>query len=184
MADQQLVARRVKRDFFDVCRKLGVVGDGVTRVGCGRRGCKERSWGWLLERITVLDEQIGDMIVVYGQRSSVEESLTANNQARSVGRLTALATVLVPFTIAAGIFSMSDEYAAGKSRFWVFWAIAVPLASVLLVWVFLVKRSPTQLLKSGISLSRRCGYNVIRKVNGLGDDSRRQRTELPIWRDR
>ncbi|KAK0609099.1 hypothetical protein DIS24_g12500 [Lasiodiplodia hormozganensis] len=143
MADQQLVTRRVKRDFFDVCRKLGVVGDRGDGRGGGGGGCKERSWGWLLERITVLDEKIGDMIVVYGQRSSVEESLTANNQARSVGRLTALATVLVPFTIAAGIFSMSDEYAAGKSKFWVFWAIAVPLASVLLVWVFLVKRSPT-----------------------------------------
>lgn len=193
MADQQLVTRRVKRDFFDVCRKLGVVdergsgraagGVGAAGVGGGGGGYKERSWGWLLERITVLDEQIGDMIVVYGQRSSVEESLIANNQARSVGRLTALATVLVPFTISAGIFSMSDEYAAGKSKFWVFWAIAVPLASLLLIWVFLVKRSPTQLLKNGISLSRRCGHNFIKKVSGLGDDSR-EGTGLPVWRDK
>ncbi|KAF4546053.1 Magnesium and cobalt transport protein [Lasiodiplodia theobromae] len=192
MADQQLVTRRVKRDFFDVCRKLGVVGDGgngrgggvgVAGVGGGGgRGCKERSWGWLLERITVLDEQIGDMIVVYGQRSSVEESLTANSQARSVGRLTALAAVLVPFSIAAGICSMSDEYAAGKSRFWVFWAIAVPLASLLLIWVFLVKRSPTQQFKSTLYAFRRWGSCVFIKANRLRSENR-EAMELPVWSD-
>lgn len=191
MADQQLVTRRVKRDFFDVCRKLGVGdergngrGGGVGAVGVGGGGgggCKERSWGWLLERITVLDEQIGDMIMVYGQRSSVEESLIANNQARSVGRLTALATVLVPFTIAAGIFSMSDEYAAGKSKFWVFWAIAVPLASLLLIWVFLVKRSPSQLLKAIFSAFQRSSFGISRKFSELSGE---RRAGLPRWRDK
>ncbi|GME22366.1 hypothetical protein MMC19_006276 [Neofusicoccum parvum] len=47
---------------------------------------------------------------------------------RSVGRLTALATVLVPFTLAAAVFPMSGDLAAGESRFWVFWAVAIPLA--------------------------------------------------------
>lgn len=57
------------------------------------------------------------MIVVYGQRSAVRESLVADDQARSVGRLTVLAGVLVPFTLAAEISSMSVEFAAAVLGF-------------------------------------------------------------------
>lgn len=163
MSDQQLVSRRLKKDFYDVCRKLGV--HGTTTAATPHH--KARSWGWLLERITILDEQIGDMIVVYGQRSSVQESKIANDQARSVGRLTALATVFVPFTVTAGVFSMSDDFAAGGDKFWVFWAVAVPLAGVLLVWVLLAKRSVTQLLKALMSFLRRTLLSLSRKANDV-----------------
>lgn len=183
MSDQQLVSRRLKKDFYDVCRKLGVTNDSTAVGGGGGGGGhhKGRSWGWLLERITVLDEQIGDMIMVYGQRSSVQESRIANSQARSVGRLTALATVLVPFTLTAGIFSMSDEFAAGQKFFWVFWAVAIPLATVLLVWVFLVKRSPTQLLEALVGLLRRSLQAILRKVREARR-GRGRKGELPTWR--
>ncbi|GME38742.1 hypothetical protein GTA08_BOTSDO05009 [Neofusicoccum parvum] len=62
MSDQQLVSRRLKKDFYDVCRKLGVASDARSSTAAAHH--KARSWGWLLERITVLDEQIGDMIMV------------------------------------------------------------------------------------------------------------------------
>ncbi|EOD48276.1 hypothetical protein UCRNP2_4970 [Neofusicoccum parvum UCRNP2] len=62
MSDQQLVSRRLKKDFYDVCRKLGVASDARSSAAAAHH--KARSWGWLLERITVLDEQIGDMIMV------------------------------------------------------------------------------------------------------------------------
>jgi hypothetical protein len=65
------------------------------------------------------------------QEASLRESQIENYQARNVGRLTSLATILVPFSVSAGMFSMGGEYLAGEKNFWVFWAVAIPM-----VWIF------------------------------------------------
>jgi Mg2+ and Co2+ transporter CorA len=51
------------------------------------------------------------------QEASLSESQIANYQARNVGRLTSLATILVPFSVSAGMFSMGGEYLAGEKNF-------------------------------------------------------------------
>jgi Mg2+ and Co2+ transporter CorA len=43
-----------------------------------------------------------------------------------VGYLTSLATLFLPVLFVAAVFSMGGEYAAGESRFWVFWVIFAP----------------------------------------------------------
>lgn len=83
--------------------------------------------------------QFSHTLATYEQRASVEESLLANKQARNVGRLSALATVLVPFSVIAGIFSMSGEFAAGEDLFWVFWLLAPTVSGMLMVWLFFEK---------------------------------------------
>jgi Mg2+ and Co2+ transporter CorA len=51
------------------------------------------------------------------QEASLSESQIANYQAQNVGRLTSLATILVPFSVSAGMFSMGGEYLAGEKNF-------------------------------------------------------------------
>ncbi|KAF9636847.1 hypothetical protein BFW01_g7743 [Lasiodiplodia theobromae] len=100
---------------------------------------ERQSWHALRSHAHTLHARFAATLATYEQRAAIEQSLMANKQsvlsneqsllanrqARSVGRLSALATVLVPFSVVAGIFSMSGRFAAGEDLFWVFWILAV-----------------------------------------------------------
>ena len=87
------------------------------------------NWRSLQDGGKALASKLDNLISEYVQEGSIQES-------RGVGRLTKLATVLVPFSITAGIFSMGDDYLVGKSQFWVFWAVAIPLVLFFSIVVF------------------------------------------------
>ncbi|KAL9105475.1 MAG: hypothetical protein Q9227_009355 [Pyrenula ochraceoflavens] len=57
-----------------------------------------------------------------------------------INLLTMLGVVIFPLTFLCSIFSMGGNFQAGQSHFWVYWAIAVPLAAVLLMLVWFGKR--------------------------------------------
>ena len=90
-----------------------------------------QEWKSLQSYGTALIDTYATFMDAYLQENSLQESRTSNEQARSVGRLTALATVLVPFSIIAGMFSMGGDFLAGQSRFWVFWAVCLPVVVAL-----------------------------------------------------
>lgn len=90
---------------------------------------EEADWRSLHDEGRSLEAKFDNMIEEYVQETSIQQS-------RSVGRLTALATILVPCSIIAGIFSMSDEYLVGKKLFWVFWAVALPVVGIFALAVF------------------------------------------------
>ncbi|OMP83865.1 hypothetical protein BK809_0001248 [Diplodia seriata] len=96
---------------------------------------ERRAWSILEEKLSLLEAQLGEWMGMFAQRASMAEALEANRQARSAGQLTKLATVAVPFSIVAAVFSMGGEFAAGQPLFPVFWAITLPVTFVLLLWV-------------------------------------------------
>lgn len=57
-----------------------------------------------------------------------------------VNLLTMLGVVIFPLTFLCSIFSMGGHFQAGKPHFWVYWAIAIPLAAALLLLVWFGKR--------------------------------------------
>jgi len=93
-------------------------------------------WQAVADSTAGLQRKFGALLAAYAQEASIYESQVANRQARNVGRLTALATVLVPISISAAIFSMGGEYLAGESKFWVFWAVSLPVVLVFTLSVF------------------------------------------------
>ncbi|KIW25000.1 uncharacterized protein PV07_10676 [Cladophialophora immunda] len=62
---------------------------------------------------------------IVGNRQSLDE-------ARSVRVLTVLGMTFLPMSLVAALLSMSGDYLAGESRFWVYWAASVP--SIILVF--------------------------------------------------
>lgn len=95
-----------------------------------------QDWQALLEAVSALNEIITTLITGYTQEVSIQENQISNYQARSVGRLTSLAMILVPFSITASVFSMNGEFSAGQQLFWVFWIIAIPVAIALFFGLF------------------------------------------------
>lgn len=106
-------------------------------------------WGLLDKELEIIEIQINQHMEEYAQRAALNEAhanrlqsfeankqtMAANRQARSAGQLTKIATVVVPSTVVASIFSMGGEFAAGEKLFLVYWAISLPVTFALLVWV-------------------------------------------------
>lgn len=130
-------AAKIAQLQLAVVRNINMYSDCVTRLEilCGNPYLSEtgvKSWRWLREQLRDQSEQVQLLLDFYGIRASVEESIFSNRQAKHIGQLTALATFLVPFSVVAGIFSMSGDFAAGESLFWIFWVVAVPLSCIIL----------------------------------------------------
>ncbi|ETS88077.1 hypothetical protein PFICI_01905 [Pestalotiopsis fici W106-1] len=63
-----------------------------------------------------------------------EQAAAANKLARTSGHLTMFATIIVPSTFVASIFSMNGDFEAGKNNFYIYWAISVPIT----ITIFLI----------------------------------------------
>jgi Mg2+ and Co2+ transporter CorA len=95
------------------------------------------AWKSLRNAILTLKTRVNIISEAYMQAVSVRESIVANKQARQVGYLTSLATLFIPLSFVAAVFSMGGDFAAGQERFYVFWAISLPITLVALcVYLF------------------------------------------------
>ncbi|GFP55086.1 hypothetical protein TASIC1_0004071100 [Trichoderma asperellum] len=113
-------------------------------------------WDFLDEKLRYIDDFLNDHMKMYSARSTMEETYeskmqsresmrqtreanrqtaAANRMARSSGQLTKIATIIVPCTFVASIFSMGGDFAAGESLFYVYWIISVPITLGLLFWI-------------------------------------------------
>jgi hypothetical protein len=110
---------------------------------------------------------VTSLVQIIDARQSFAE--TAN-----ISRLTVLALVFVPLTFVSSLFSMNTENLPGRSHFWVYFVVAIPVTIV----VFLVARPPTAVTNRAStwlqSLKRhrkrpgrpRSGKDGIREISG------------------
>lgn len=113
-----------------------------TRPGADVPSREREEWRRLEQGLEDMDAKVGNHMKTYAQLAIMRESFEGYRQtatsaklAKSSGRLLNLATVFVPFTLVASIFSMNGDFAAGENRFFVFWTVSIPGALALLVWV-------------------------------------------------
>jgi Mg2+ and Co2+ transporter CorA len=64
---------------------------------------------------------------------SIGEGKQTLDENHALARLTLLATVFIPFSTVATIFSIQGGYGPGQGMFWLFWAIAIPLTGLVLI---------------------------------------------------
>lgn len=150
---------------------------------------ERQSWHALRSHAHTLHARFAATLATYEQRAAIEQSLMANKQsvlsneqsllankqARSVGRLSALATVLVPFSVVAGIFSMSGRFAAGEDLFWVFWILAVSFSGGFVGWLFFER-----VVRALGSVMDRWGLLWGGRKGGKGKTRRQEGAVLPV----
>ncbi|KAJ5831261.1 uncharacterized protein N7525_009514 [Penicillium rubens] len=88
------------------------------------------AWRSLQHVVQNLMARLDIISQAYTQAVPVRESISSNKQAQQVGYLTSLATVFIPISFVAAVFSMGGDFSAGASHFWVYWVIAVPVVAV------------------------------------------------------
>lgn len=99
----------------------------------------EQAYVMLLKDIEDLSLQTKDLIQALEHKMQVITSMIqlldtrrSITEAVNVKRVTYIALVFVPLSWVASLFSMSDEYSPGGSRFWVYFATGLPLVGVVL----------------------------------------------------
>jgi hypothetical protein len=94
------------------------------------------AWHGLRDVVHNLKAKLDIMSQAYMQSISIRETHAANQQARNVGYLTSLASIFVPISFVAAVFSMGGDFSAGESRFWVYWVVAVPVGAIVSLMLF------------------------------------------------
>ncbi|KAF2115201.1 hypothetical protein BDV96DRAFT_575065 [Lophiotrema nucula] len=102
---------------------------------------------WINETDRLLDMRLANLSILDSKRSRDDSKRAARIAADSAG-ITKLGQFLVfvytPASFAYGILSMGDEFLPGKSKFWVFFVVAIPLSLIiwfgLYLWVRLTSR--------------------------------------------
>ena len=74
-------------------------------------------------------------------RTSAETATVSANEARLVSRLTVLAVIFIPLSFSASIFSMGGDFQPGGSRFWLYFAVSLPMLFLILGFVFLWRKA-------------------------------------------
>ncbi|OJD33119.1 magnesium and cobalt transport protein [Diplodia corticola] len=96
---------------------------------------ESKLWIFLENKLEVMESDINNHMETFSQLATMEEAVASSKQARSGGQLTKIATVVVPCSFVASIFSMGGDFAVGGSLFFLYWAITVPATLALLAWV-------------------------------------------------
>jgi hypothetical protein len=116
-------------------RRLGIDPDNPGSHGMVDE--KEASeWRYIYNTLQEYNDSFASMTNYYTQIMGVRESQRSNLQARYAGQLTVLGTLFVPVSIITGILSMGGEFLPGERRFWVFFAIVIPILLVICLCLF------------------------------------------------
>lgn len=125
--DLQRWRRRTKQSR----QKLEILAHFIDYWG---QGSDTQGWSMMLKDIQYIQKQLDDysrsleqMLTVATSMVQLLDSRRSILEAVSVRRLTYIALVFVPLSWVSSLFSMSDTYLPGHSRFWVYFAVAFPL---------------------------------------------------------
>lgn len=91
----------------------------------------------LASRLRPLRERANNLSTVANDIASLRAAFQAIEDSASGLSLSILATVIFPFTLVASMLSMPDHYSPGKSHFWIFFAVSVPLSALIILFLIL-----------------------------------------------
>ena len=107
-------------------RALGIEIDDPN--GHGLVGKREaQMWRYICLSYQDLQGMFESLANSYTQVVALRETQASNVQASNVRWLTILGTLFLPVSAVAGVMSMGENYLPGKDRFWVFFAVVLPV---------------------------------------------------------
>ncbi|PNP86446.1 hypothetical protein FNYG_00148 [Fusarium nygamai] len=139
MHDEVLVdLQRWRRRSKSSHQKLNILGEVISSHI--QRGDDMEVWSGVLKDINSLRDQLHDysqsleqMVMVATSLVQLLDSRRSILEAINTKRLTFLALVFVPLAWVSSLFSMSDAYSPGHDHFWVYFATALPVLSIVLL---------------------------------------------------
>ena len=93
----------------------------------------QRDFEIVLNTIKELQDRADRIMAVVTAVISIDESRKANEQNRSLARLTWLAVTFVPLSFTTSLFSMNSNLSSLTETFRIFFAVAIPLTAIVLL---------------------------------------------------
>ncbi|KAH7035109.1 uncharacterized protein B0I36DRAFT_88274 [Microdochium trichocladiopsis] len=90
----------------------------------------------ILNRFYYMKERIDSLIPIIQNACNILEAQRGALETKQFNALTSLASVFIPISTCAAIFSMGDGYLPGEANNWVFWAVALPLTTGVMLVIF------------------------------------------------
>ena len=88
-------------------------------------------WRSVIDLAHVVDKFANAVATGYLQWITINEALISNGNAQNLSRITVLTMLFIPLSTVASIFSMSGDFLPGSPRSWVFWAVSIPVLTIL-----------------------------------------------------
>ena len=84
----------------------------------------------MFEKATdVIDKQVSLLTTL----ASLKETQLSIEESHSVGRLTRIATIYLPFSTVATVLAMPGSFAPGAGGFWIYWVSSIILAALVII---------------------------------------------------
>lgn len=99
----------------------------------------DKDFQYVHRRMLNLKDRTRDLLSSVNGFMSVLEARRSLQEAKSVKMLTILGILFLPFAFTSGILSMGDNFAPGKSKFWVYWAVSGPFILLLFLIAILTR---------------------------------------------
>ncbi|UPL00772.1 hypothetical protein LCI18_011706 [Fusarium solani-melongenae] len=92
-------------------------------------------WVFIFKELHILKELMQERVDSYLATRKMYEDKRSQSQSHRLGLMTLLLGVFVPMSFSTGLFSMAEDFAAGKPKFWIFWCVSIPLTIIVFaVW--------------------------------------------------
>jgi Mg2+ and Co2+ transporter CorA len=111
----------------------------------------EADFIYLQDKVLATSRRIEKNIDLLTALVSIGEGKQALDENRALAKLSLLATVFLPFSTVATIFSIQGGYGPGEDMFWMFWVIAIPLTALVLALSVLYYGIGVSILKRMVS---------------------------------
>lgn len=92
----------------------------------------------LRQRSEMLVSDFNSVAAIVLNREALKEANRSIQEAKSVRVLTLLGMLFLPLGLASSLLSMTDDYSPGAEKFWIYFAIAIPLIVCVVVLAALV----------------------------------------------
>ncbi|PQE03843.1 Mg2+ transporter zinc transport protein [Rutstroemia sp. NJR-2017a BBW] len=81
----------------------------------------------LKSRVTSSMSSTQALSSIMANRDALKEARRSVKEARNAKAFTIMGLIFIPLAYTSALFSMSGEYGPGEGRFWVYWAVALPM---------------------------------------------------------
>lgn len=111
-------------------RALGIDVEDLNSYGfVGKR--EAQMWRYIRASCVDLQQMFQSLTNSYTQVMALREAQASNVQAASVQWLTVLGTLFLPLSVVAGVMSMGEDFLPGRGKFWMYFAVVIPLLLVI-----------------------------------------------------
>lgn len=119
-----------------------------------------KDFAYIEGKFAALVSKADNLVSAFNALSSGTAAQQSLNEATMVRFLTLVGMTFLPLSLIAGVFSMSDEYAPGGPRFWIYFAVGIPLTTLVYLLAGIQRDFSRQKTKPHLELQRGTTNNL------------------------